>query len=740
MNKPRAFLARGFSFAGLPGNVLDARKRRPQSLPVMTGGKAKRSDPKRHVQAPLSRSRKAIFALICLLLPFLGLLALEGVLRLSGLGGYPPILQEIADTPQGTLYISNIEAARSYFFANQERPGYNEQYSFYQPKREGVRRVLLVGGSAIKGYPQPRNLAPSAFLGAMLEEVWPDHEVEVLNLGTTAVASFPVMEMMIEGLAFDPDLVVVYSGHNEFFGCYGVASSNRAGSTPFMLKFQRRIRSLAVVQGLNVALTAAKGEPENKSLMEIMIGQSYTSPDHWSREAAAKNLHHHMRAMIRSCQARNIPIMVCTTPSNERDLAPIGEVKILHLPESEQKRLGDLLQIGMERADIDPEEALDPLRKVLEKAPDHARAHFYLGRALYNLDRQNEAHAHFVLARDKDSMPWRATSLSLEGIVGAARDEGAILCDVEAAFRSESPGGCIGWELMDDHVHPSLQGQYVVARALVEELTRLEGPLRVSEEAFRDLPKWEPMAEGLGDHPYSRYAVNHQMRVLFNVPFMKSSNPAGLERFNRRAREFEETLEGDFRKTARLWQSEQPHAGGHRPITGMMARVHLRRKEYSKALDLLRIAQRSVPVFTSWHMEYVYFELACREQLQAGLRPEDRQRALDEIERGTLLLSRGYSESGLAERYVGRLHQLRGEFAEAIPYLLAGRPKLHGFDVVATDQALFLSYLRTGQTEKARLLVENGIRHSGPYAEHYARMQSQIPGAEKARTEGEWFH
>ena len=56
------------------------------------------------------------------------------------------------------------------------------------PPGTNTVRVLLVGESAIQGYPQPRHLCASAFLQLMLQDAWPDRRVEVINLGTTAIA------------------------------------------------------------------------------------------------------------------------------------------------------------------------------------------------------------------------------------------------------------------------------------------------------------------------------------------------------------------------------------------------------------------------------------------------------------------------------------------------------------------------------------------------------------------------
>jgi hypothetical protein len=212
------------------------------------------------------------------------------------------------------------------------------------------------------------------------------------------------------------------------------------------------------------------------------------------------------------------------------------------------------------------------------------------------------------------------------------------------------------------------------------------------------------------------------MRVLFNVPFMRHRNPAAGLRFERLASDFEQSLSPELKTVVRDWQSERPHAGGKRPITGMVAREFMRQKRHADALPLYEIATRSVPDYTSWHMEYVYFSLACREKLNGALSETDRALALREIEQGRFLLRQGFSQTGFAERYTGRLHQLRGEFAEAIPYLNASRQKLTGMDLVAADQALFVSLLKTGRRDEARQLAQLGADRSGQYAPLYRQM------------------
>jgi len=209
-------------------------------------------NPGRAVTSPtrFSARKRRVFGLLALLLPLLLVILAEAALRLAGYGGYPSTMRRVGPVAGGELVITDHEGAVSYFFANKERPGYNDQYSFLHPKPTNTFRVFLVGESAMKGYPQPRNLASSAFLQAMLQEAWPDRRVEVINLGTTAVASYPVLGMMTEALDYEPDLIIVHTGHNEFFGTYGVASIGQAGAKPWMLGATRFLHSLAMVQGL----------------------------------------------------------------------------------------------------------------------------------------------------------------------------------------------------------------------------------------------------------------------------------------------------------------------------------------------------------------------------------------------------------------------------------------------------------------------------------------------------------
>jgi tetratricopeptide (TPR) repeat protein len=546
-------------------------------------------------------------------------------------------------------------------------------------------RIFIVGESAAKGYPQPRNLSMAAFLQAMLGDAWPEKKVEVISLGTTAVASFPLVYLTREAVRYEPDLLVFYVGNNEFFGAYGVASINSFGTLPtWALPWMRAIRGLGVVQAVE-GLVRGKAD-ENRSLMEQMVGKTVIPADSPLRVAAARNLETHLGRMLDAAAAAGVPAVVCTTASNESGLAPLGE--------------------GGEAA-----------RRFAEATRSAAEGD------------KTAARKGFLAARDLDTMPWRPITATEQAIRRAAEARGSVLCDIAEVFRGLSPEAATGWDLLDDHVHLSLRGQAEVARAVIAAMAGLPESVRIDPDRAEALPDWKAYAERLGTNEWDDYRVNHTLRVLFGVPFMKRTNQAAYEKFEANCKQVENQMTPAVREAAREWQSFRPHAGGLRPLTGMVARVLLRENKPAEAERLYAIAQRQVPDYTSWYLEYVYFTLACRQQVHGRLTDEDLEEANRAIAQGRFLLRRGYSQTGMTERYVGRLHQLRGEWRESIEPLLAARGRLAGTDLVACDQAIVQAYLKVGDVAAARRIVDQGRRNAGRLANAYTAMAAAIDAA-----------
>jgi hypothetical protein len=207
-----------------------------------------------------------------------------------------------------------------------------------------------------------------AFLQAMLQERWPDRRVEVINLGTTAVASFPLVYLTRAAVERQPDLVVLYVGNNEFFGAYGTASISASGTMPpTALPWVRAVRGSAVVQGIE-SLVRGRSSGD-RTLMEQMIGQTVIPSDAGLRRAAADNLGGHIEQMVEACRAAGVPVLVCTTASNEAGLVPLGQEGLEGQDSEARATIERELAVARMAATGDAATAERAARAVLERAP-----------------------------------------------------------------------------------------------------------------------------------------------------------------------------------------------------------------------------------------------------------------------------------------------------------------------------------------------------------------------------------
>lgn len=681
----------------------------------------------------ISRRRRLIYIGVCVLSPIFLLGLLELVLRFASFGGYPGILRSVGTIDNASLYITETKAASSYFIANKSRPGTMYENDFFIPKPSGTLRILFCGESAAKGFPQPRAFAASSFLEVMLEDLLPGRNVEVINIATTAVASFPILGMLRDALACQPDVVVVYCGNNEFFGAYGVASMHSAGRSPMGMRLQRAFRSTAVAQFIE-RFTQSTAPGDNRTLMEAVMGKAHIAPNDSLRSDAARNLNENIAEMVKVCRSAGIPCIVCTPPCNERDMAPLGEDDLSGLSADSRAEFNKAIKEGINKA-TPVEQRAAFLTSAIKTHPTSALAHYQLGRLMYARRKYAEAIQEFQKAVDFDSMPWRPPAASVEAIRTAATENGAIVCDLTGAFRVASEGGCCGSDLMDDHVHPSLRGQALVARSIVKSICEIGKVVDIAPGAESRLATSEDYAKRLGDNPYERYGVAHTLRVLCNVPFIRSTNPDFFDRFDKYCKDFEATLSPQMLEQARRWQDPKTHTGNiQRPISALMANVLVTEGKHALAEPLYACAVRCVPPYSSLNLDYTYFRLASLERANGTLDENARQEALRAIERGKFLLSHGFAGSGMTERFVGRLHQLRHEFSEAIPFLLEAHTKLKGKDRFAACQALMVSFVQTKQTARARQYLLDIIKVNDPMAELYQQLLRNLDEHSDRRT------
>jgi lysophospholipase L1-like esterase len=383
----------------------------------------------------------------------------------------------------------------------------------------------VVGESTIQGFPYPPNLCASAFLEKYLQARLPGKRVEVLNLGITAVASYPLRRLMNEICAMQPDLVVLYAGHNEYYGAFGVASAQGAGTRIWQMGATLFVRSTALFQaGLDAveklagARTTTSTGSARRELMELMAATGRIDPDSPLRRRAENSLTRNIGAILNTAKRHGVRVLLCSLVSNERDLQPVRSTPP---PEAIRPEWERLFNRAVDRFSSGPVVARQSFLDAARIWPEHALTEFHIARTAEMLGQTTSALEHYTRARDLDAMPWRASS-RFNGILRElAREHDVEFVDVEPFFREEA-GGAPGWHFFADHLHPSLEGQALLARAM---LSGIENG-RMLPLAVRPTENWRDLAKQMGDNRLVRYYVAHLMANLFQRPPLDVDKPA----------------------------------------------------------------------------------------------------------------------------------------------------------------------------------------------------------------------
>ena len=163
----------------------------------------------------LTVGKRIAFRLGAILFGAVLLLCLEGLLRLTNLGR----LQDLGDPYVGfselvPLFVLN-EAGDRYEIA-ESRQNWFRPDSFAAQKPENEYRIFCFGGSTVQGRPYAIETSFTRWLELSLKAADPNRSYRVVNCGGISYASYRLLPILQETLAYDPDLFIVYTGQNEF--------------------------------------------------------------------------------------------------------------------------------------------------------------------------------------------------------------------------------------------------------------------------------------------------------------------------------------------------------------------------------------------------------------------------------------------------------------------------------------------------------------------------------------------
>lgn len=324
----------------------------------------------------------------------------------------------------------------------------NNCIEFVAVKAPDTIRIFIIGDSAAYNF----GFFP---FGDILKGLIPDRNFEVICCGMGAYDSYRVYLVEKEILSYNPDLIIVFSGNNEFYNKIRVNLWDY-----YINKLLRRAWCYRSLQNLFIRKGLLRFEPFSRD-----------------REQRLTDYEKHIRLIVRDAKAKGVPVILCTLPVNFRDCPPGAESPM----DIQYLTARSLLEDGRYPSTI------NKLRNFLKDNPDNPLGFYFLAKAYEGMRNFQKAKESYLQALELCYGDGRASPKSNGIIRRICAEENMALADLESAFINVAPHGLLGREQFSDNCHWYLEYNSLVAEVIIRALSLYSDAIGFSKhklEAF----------------------------------------------------------------------------------------------------------------------------------------------------------------------------------------------------------------------------------------------------------------
>ncbi len=521
--------------------------------------------------------KKTVFKLLAIVLPFVLILVLELVLRVVGYGENYQLFNRVKGENGVEYLVVNPNLSNKYFRGTDFNAD-SQSDLFLRQKSDSTFRVFVQGASTAVGYPFYQAGSFPRLLKHRLSRTFPEKNIEVVNTGITAVNSYTLWDVGDKIIDQKPDLVIIYAGHNEYYGALGVGSSASVGSHPALVRSYLRLKNFRFFQLLeNGMMALMKSDAQNTmstsetTLMEVMAKEQEIPLNSEAYNAGIKQFQSNLKRILDKYESHEIPVILSTLVANEKDVKPFisEDLDIQEFAKSMKFNPSDAHKLAQKNADA----AYILGQHYLEKSPDSAKKYLHL-------------------AKELDLLRFRAPEKINEVITEQARERKLPLVDMKNIFESRVSNGIVGNELVAEHVHPNVEGYFVMADAFYEKIKELK--------LLEDWEHYISYDEAFDDIPMTKI---DSIKGKLVVDILKESWPYDLSMSGRRPLAFEYVTEDptfEEEKAINLYTHQEQWQY-------VMTQAYNKYKEEGDYKSALKVAQTLIFEFPE---QYKVYEMA----------------------------------------------------------------------------------------------------------------------------------
>jgi lysophospholipase L1-like esterase len=458
-------------------------------------------------RAARTRLRGVVFRCLAVLLGLTPLLLLETLLWAIG-WGHPAPDQDPFVSFHGIRPLFVLDRAAGRYQIPAQRQGFFRPASFAADKPADGFRIFCLGGSTVQGRPYATETAFSSWLQIGLQAADPQRTWEVVNCGGVSYASYRLVPILQEVLRYEPDLIILYTGHNEFLEDRTYA--HLRDLPPVVLRAQYwasrfrtyrwlRQRYLDVRDRPRTAAADARPElsEEVDALLDYRDGLAqYRRDARWQRDVIG-HYRVNLERMIALAEQAAVPVVLINPVSNLRDTPPFKSEHRADLSEPERRRWEHLREQARSHYATDLWKSAALLQQALAIDDQHAGLHYQLAQCYDATGQAEQAAGHYLSAKELDVCPLRMLEPMHRELADVARRSGTPLLDARALIAGLCRDGIPDDSWLVDHVHPSIHGHQRIADMIALHLVQQGMVQPVPDWAARRAAAYQAHADSL---------------------------------------------------------------------------------------------------------------------------------------------------------------------------------------------------------------------------------------------------
>ncbi|HET6327292.1 MAG TPA: hypothetical protein VFG04_21600 [Planctomycetaceae bacterium] len=328
----------------------------------------------------------------------------------------------------------------------------------------GEVHVAFVGESTMAGFPYLKFGIPKV-VGWQLEQMYPNRKI-VLDDVSAVGLNLRTALARLSKLPVRPQLLLLYSGHNEFF--YDVEELATHLDTPWE-RFDGLFERSPLFRVLDRQISRQIAVHDVDEGRRFLVDRPVASPE--SSQKRLARFGGQLDQLALWCERLKIDGLWFVPAGTEADYPP-NRSTVGGVPTERQR--DEIESIANEARSLREagrwKEAGDKYQAALERYSGFAEFEFQRAECLMHEGQTTQAARYYAQALESDGLPVRMTAPWRQKVAEVARQHAIPVLEADAILRPHTPSGILNRSVFLDYVHPNLRAYYDLGMAASERI------------------------------------------------------------------------------------------------------------------------------------------------------------------------------------------------------------------------------------------------------------------------------